>query len=220
MVFIPRCCNTNGTIISIIGRFTWLTFNISISETWIEMRAIKFVYSFFWCNLLVMFIHKCIHVSTLIGYNISQFFKYGRTTMLYFIEYCMQNDDITQGILFKYIDLIEYNICIQHQIMWEWEIWIWWFWCSIQNFIMNTVVTFRTQFRTAPNIITQIVFTYNLNGTTVFWIKTKNLTSKIHFKFFSITFRMLPRLVLRMKILLVSIFYNWSISTWVIQSLI
>lgn len=44
--------------------------------------------------------------------------------MFDFIENRMQNDDITQDILFEYIDLIEYNICIQHQIMWEWIIWI------------------------------------------------------------------------------------------------
>lgn len=70
----------------------------------------------------MMFIDKCVHISRLIRNYISQLFVNDRAAMLHLIQHRVQDDDIAENIHFEYVDLVEHNICVQHQIMWKWEI--------------------------------------------------------------------------------------------------
>lgn len=82
--------------------------------------------------------------------------------MLHFIQYSMQNDEVAQHILFEYIDLIEYHIRVQHQIMRKWIVRIQRSRSGRQYSIVLFVLTHNAYRRTAPNILAQIMLANNL----------------------------------------------------------
>lgn len=67
-----------------------------------------------------MLVDECVYPPGWIRNNSTKFLENGRASVLHLVKNGVQNDDITQNILFKHVDLVEHNVGIQHEIMWEW----------------------------------------------------------------------------------------------------
>lgn len=64
-----------------------------------------------------MFVDENVHISGGIFDDVPEFLVHRRATMANFVQHRLRYHNVAQNILFKNMDLIENNVCVQHQIV-------------------------------------------------------------------------------------------------------
>lgn len=65
-----------------------------------------------------MFIDECVEPAGWVHQNISQSFVDSRTSMLHLVEHSFQYNNVFACVFLENINLVEYNVGIQQQIVW------------------------------------------------------------------------------------------------------